>query len=211
MQTALGVIAVYQLTEAGLSNVLALKSYENGTNPIDNVMLRIFGGNIGQINKCYFRNDSFLLATKPEVENDEGVRKFLYPIIKRVVVRFYAPSSTYKMLSKNQSPFVKVFILLASLPLCVLPPLRIKFTAKPFDASPDTAVSYLQEVKPNQIGLLGLFQTGITQDTPKRIMNNQRQVSVGLVQLGCALLLVCVLFDRFIASPRTSIAALILA
>lgn len=210
MQTALCAVGVYQLAEAGISNVLALKSYEIATNPIDDIVIRISGVNKDSKSTIY-RNHYSLLATKPEVVTDTLKGRVIYAFVKRIMVRLVKLTATSDILCTGSSTTTRVIVTLACIPLFVLPPLRVKFTCKPLDSTPNAPISYLSEVKPHQVGLRGIVSLGINKETPKRMFNNHRQVRVGLVQLGCALLLVSILFDRFVASPRITIAALMLA
>jgi hypothetical protein len=236
--TALGAVVVYQVAEAGISNILALNSYELATDLFCNIMLRLYGGEKGRVNinenhsilrsnqvhfffhkkqtvfHIYFiRALSYRsLATKSELNGGDLIPRIVFPLAKRVFVRGYAILSTYEFLTfANQSTIQKRFNLIASLFFYLLPPMRVKFTAKVMESCPSDPQVWLNKFEANQIGLRGLVMIGINKETPRRMINNPKQVMVGIIQLGLSFLLVHLLFERFKSSPYLTATAMMLA
>jgi hypothetical protein len=197
--TALESAVVYELAQRGISNILAIHTYTAGIDPSEHVRI-LSGTEIKEI-----------LAFKPNDECNNPVFFVAHQLLIIPAARVRTFIACYQDMNK-QNPTSRIDIpsFILSLPSLLMPPLRVRLLSR-VEGDRVSPHVFLRNVPSNKVGLAGFFQTNVLKEAPKRILNNRIQVTLGIIQLGCALLLAYALFDRFKNSPYISTFALTLA
>lgn len=197
--TAIGSALVYELAQRGISNILAMHTYTAGIDPSEHVRI-LSGAEIKEI-----------LAFKPNDECNNPVFFVVHQLLIIPAARVRTFIACYQDINKqNPTSRINIPSFILALPSLLMPPLRVRLLSR---VEGDRALPYvyLRNIPSNKVGLAGFFQTNVIKEAPKRMLNNRIQVTLGIIQLGCALLIVYALFDRFKNAPYISAFALTIA
>lgn len=216
----------YSLCDAGLANVLGLQTLRHGTNLINNILIRIFGGNpthgfkaTGSTRGFYneptgrfyvFKDSEFGFKDIPIVP-PQG-------LLNRVVPNLHTFISGWNLLApifpkwEKQSLLVKcmrIFVgIIGSIgSLIISPTIRFRFSQIDKNRFSNDhkyeGAAYVteQKIEAWRIGILGTLLTGINLNWCARVKAHPRKFITGVVQLGVVAAIVALGVSILIANP----------
>ncbi len=230
---------LYKLADSGIANALGLETLRHGTNPLSNLLIRIFGGNprFGEApggstkDWCQCKSENYFYLFK---DSEFLLSKSLKPLdniaLLRILPRFHAALSGYNLTNRflagknlTQLPLIirvpAVFFncLGGALSVLISPTLRFRFSE--IDSSRlENDSDYYQaayrtgkRVEAWRIGMTGSFLTGLNFDWYARAKSKPLKVLTGVIQLGCAFAIASRVKELVIANPYSFLAGALLA
>jgi len=202
----------YNLIDQGVANTLALETLRHGTNPINNVRIRLAGGSPSKscdpsgstfgtpLYSDDFKNKKYFFLFKDTEYSTPYIEAiFKDPIISKVIskveVCFLTKAHTILSCSNmlgidhkyEPNPFKAQPI--SILAACISPTLRFRFShIDPLRLEDDPnyfgrAYRTDQLVEPWRLGLVGSILTGVNSDLPSRAEKKPEKAVTGITQL----------------------------
>lgn len=205
--------ATYSLLDDGIANILGLESLRHGTNPTNNIRIRIFGGSPAHGGKstgstkgwCVDNTQNYFYVFKDSefglIGHTPNLFDKIFLLIPRARLHPYLHSflSGYNLIGRvtPNIPVIGSIIKIAGgiLSLALSPTLRFRFsTIDRIRFEEDYQYSGLayktpQKIEAWRLGILGSLITGVNPGWFSRVREKPLKVLTGVAQLSCLAIL----------------------